>query len=742
MSLRLKTILGIAIIEGLLLLALIMMSLNVFSATLDQELVKYGTSTSRIFAATTRDAVIESDLATLDSFADSVLENPGMVYVRVLDSQEEVLVEKGEERFLKAPFVPDESLAQAKNDGVYDTFADIREDDFFIGRVELGIEASRLNQILVDTRNKATVIALVEIMLVGLFSLILGTYLTRQILNLKQATQRLVSGDLGHEVTVKSNDEIGDLGHSFNAMSRKLKEAHVQLDEQRAYLESVIFNILDGIIIFDREGLIQDCNPAIKTIFGYDKEEVVGKNISILLPEGQHKRRHQEYLASPVLMERVLQAKRELVAEKKDGSKVYIELSINQMDDHRGEEHFVTIITDISRRKQDEIRLQVALDKAHQASKAKSEFLAAMSHEIRTPMNGIIGTADLLSSTGLNPEQAGYVDTICHSGDMLLTIINDILDYSKIEAGQMNLESVPFVLNDLAKSVIDLLQARADEKGLKLVYQHSGDLKGMFIGDPTRLRQVLFNLLGNAIKFTERGQVSLMVKPSAAGHLYFAVTDTGVGISEDHQEKIFESFSQADGTITRKFGGTGLGLAICSKIVQIMGGEIGVQSIEGQGSTFWFDVPLTYQHVAVAEEKTVQEPAPVSNESSTADIGTKKILVAEDNDVNREIVRMYLEKMGHECVLAENGLEALGAVTQDQFDLILMDMQMPEMDGLSATREIRKLSSELGAIPIIALTANALHEDRERCFEAGMTGFLAKPIKKKELEEALITALS
>ncbi|SCA55331.1 putative Multi-sensor hybrid histidine kinase [Candidatus Terasakiella magnetica] len=734
MSLRLKTIIGIAIIEGFLLLALIMMSLNVFSSTLDNELVKYGTSTSNIFAATTQDAVIESDLATLESFAETVMKNPGMVYVRILDSEKDILVEMGDDRALSVTFKADRSLEEAKLDGVYDTFSDIREGDFFLGRVEIGIEASELNQVLADTRNKATIIAIIEIILVALFSFVLGTYLTRQILSLKAATERLVNGELGHEVEIKSSDEIGQLGNSFNVMSSKLKDAHKLLDEQKLYLEGVISNILDGIVVFDKEGIIHDANPAIRHIFGYQAEELIGENISIFLKDGLHKMNHQAYMENPIHMERVIKAKRELSAVKKDGSTVFIELSINQMDVASDDVKYVTIINDITRRKRDEIRLNEALEKANLASRAKSDFLATMSHEIRTPMNGIIGTADLLQTTPLDDEQKTYVETICGSGDALLTIINDILDYSKIEAGQLSLENVLFDLDKLVQGVVNLLKTRAVEKNISLSVDIERETLGAYHSDPGRLRQVLLNLVGNAIKFTHDGGVKIIVSQQGEGHLMFVVQDSGIGIPIENQDMVFDSFSQADGSITRKYGGTGLGLAICKKIVHLMGGEIGVHSIIGEGSRFWLSLPLVKQEKQCAPSS--QRPI-MQNRVNSASTKSLKVLVAEDNDVNKEIVRMYLEKLGHRHALVETGLEALNLVQQETFDLILMDMQMPVMDGVTATQEIRKLSMEAKDIPIVALTANAMQEDRDKCHDAGMDGFIPKPIKLKDLEEVL-----
>ncbi|MCW0232323.1 MAG: PAS-domain containing protein [Ferrovibrio sp.] len=376
-------------------------------------------------------------------------------------------------------------------------------------------------------------------------------------------------------------------------------------------------------------------------------------------------------------------------------------------------------------------------ERAEDASRAKSEFLAMMSHEIRTPMNGVLGTIGLLQNTELSKHQYKLVTTARDSAEHLLTLINDILDFSKLEAGRIDLETIDFDLAHLVESAISMMNPRAVMKGLRMSSQIAPETPRYLKGDPGRLRQILFNLTGNAIKFTDRGEVRILVDstkmPDGRHILSVKVRDTGIGIASDKIERLFGRFSQADSSIARRFGGTGLGLAISKQLAELMGGRIGVESTEGQGSTFWFELPL-------AEGQPVQTEAPTPTDGP-ATLRSLRILVAEDNQVNQMVIGLMLRQLGHQVDVVINGIEACEQVQKAPYDLVLMDMQMPEMDGLTATNTIRKLPHATANIPIIALTANAMEGDRERYIAAGMDDYVAKPIALPMLVAAMNRAM-
>jgi PAS domain S-box-containing protein len=526
---------------------------------------------------------------------------------------------------------------------------------------------------------------------------------------------------------------IGTDNTARKRVEAEQKRLDQRLRDQQFYTRSLVESNIDALMTTDPSGIITDVNKQMEALTGCTRDELIGAPF-------------KDYFTDPERAEAgiklVLSQKKvndyELTACARDGKQTVVSYNATTFYDRsRTLQGVFAAARDVTERKRVEAELQQAKAMAETASQTKSDFLASMSHEIRTPMNAIIGIAELLAKTPLSAEQDNYVQIFRRAGDNLLNLINDILDLSKVEASQLELERTGFSLDDLLEKVREMAAVRAQEKGLALVCEIAPEVPNERVGDPTRLRQVLLNLLGNAIKFTESGEVALRVTPDAdapgAGALRFTISDTGIGIPDEMLGAVFERFTQADSSTTRRYGGSGLGLTISKRLVELMGGCIRVESGLGKGSVFSFSVPLEIRSTGVRRaampvDGGFGDPPPALH-----------ILLVEDSPDNRTITMAYLRNTPHQIEIAENGALAYDRFTSGHYDLVLMDRQMPVLDGLAATRAIRQWeqAQHRAPTPIIALTASALKGDREKFVAAGCTAYLTKPIKQDVLLQAI-----
>ncbi len=699
----------------------------------------------------------------------------------------------------------------------------------------------------------------------GLLAIVLSKWFASPLGRMVKGTVALSRGNFDTRIDIRRSDEFGELAQTINRMAENLGATTVS----KQYVDNIIHSMADALIVVDSSLLIETVNQATTELLEFDREELLGKPIDQIIRIDSKSSVTTEMLSDWTMHQNV-----ELDFIQKFGQCVPVSFSGSVLKNEQGDiRGFVCVVRDISALKVMQAELEKTRDSAVQAAKAKSQFLANMSHEIRTPMNGVLGMLDILNDTDLTDDQRDYLETAHGSAESLLGVINDILDFSKIEAGKMQIERIAFDLREVIEEIGALLAESAQAKGLELMCFMPLDIPSSLQGDPTRLRQILMNLAGNAIKFTGQGEVFLRVTKKYDEQdsiiLLFEVRDTGIGIPQQQQSELFDAFIQADGSTSRKFGGTGLGLTICKQLIEKMGGKIGVRSKEGQGSTFWFILKYHKQkqenfnierinqddlvglRVLVVDDNetnrrilahylkswhmefeslpsavgavecmkhavTVDRPFHVvlldmqmpemdgialsraiksepelsktrlvllssvgisqqdqSVEGIDASLNKPvrqsrlfdtianvmgqwqpeqpnknmpdlpplqaRVLLAEDNLVNRKVALAMMKKLGLEITVATTGRAAVNAVLAENFDAVIMDCQMPEMDGFEATRAIREWEAKnnQGHLIIIAMTANALEGDRQKCIEAGMDDYLAKPVKQASLRSML-----
>ncbi|WP_052941646.1 ATP-binding protein [Chromobacterium subtsugae] len=913
MSFRLKTILGIALIELMMLCILLYFGLGLLRDTSVREMIKRRQIIAEQFAQANQNAVLSTDLATLQSAAEQMVKSSDILYARVFDGHDRLLAEAGDPRSLALhdsakqdsatqdidQLSPDQPLTITRN---------IEIGGIHYGRVELGTSVANHRQLMQKALQNGLMLALSELALSALFSLLLGTYLTRQLESLQQASQKMAAGELGYQVEVQGKDELARTAEMFNRMStqlaldrsqletalnraeesrkdlqrqedlldainymqslfigkvhpetlfsyardilllwfnaehgficelnnqasqpqflpitpalspppqmdtdellqcclyqeqeqllglqqsssgalsqgyyflsipiilassvigsftlffprpvdpdhgnklpaplmktlgqlmqasqaqRKLEQTQLQLSRQQILLSAVIDTSIDGIATLDRLGLFTSANKVTEYMFGLPRGSLIGTALLDCLEPSSRRTLQPLLLGDDIKLSSLLQ----LTAKRADGTPFPIELAITHMPD-TGKDCYNLNIRDITELKTAESELRRAKDKADAANQAKSSFLATISHEIRTPLNGVLGMLELLKLSQLDSGQQDMVDTARDSAHTLLLLIDDVLDFTKIEANQLELVKTPTDIWPLLQRVLSRYAHTAEQKDLNFDLQIDPLLAPTLLLDPLRLRQILQNFLSNAIKFTATGAITLrvQVEKEATGwqNLIFDVIDTGIGIPPEQLQTLFQPFSQGDSATSRRYGGTGLGLAISRRLAELMGGEVAIDSELGHGTR----VSL-HLCVEVAERKA---PPPLALLPSAAPNAEKRILLVEDNPTNLKLATKQLEKLGYRPDTAEDGAQAFEKWRRDHYHLVMTDCLMPNIGGFELARLIRSYEAEHPARPrstIIACTANAAPEELQKTRDAGMNDYLIKPFALETLSAAL-----
>jgi PAS domain S-box-containing protein len=521
---------------------------------------------------------------------------------------------------------------------------------------------------------------------------------------------------------------VGGIGWMlYRELARRARAERSARENEERY--RLLADNSSDLIVLTRDGEAVYVSPAARRLYGYEPEELIGTRI-------ENRVQPDDLPALDAATEEVRTKGEALVAYRcrnKKGELISVEASWHCSPTADGESAgLVVVARDVTQRVRHEEALRAAKEHADAANRAKSSFLAHMSHEIRTPMNGILGMNHLLMGTSLDEQQRDYARTIGDAASLLLRIIDDILDESKLEAGKVEIEYANFDLDKTLDDVVSILRPRAAQKDVRLGIAVDPNACGWFRGDAVRLRQVLLNIAGNAVKFTDRGHVDIDVTvPRALGAhavLRFEISDTGVGIDPAVQTTLFQSFTQADVSISRRFGGTGLGLAIAKQLVELMGGTIGFSSVVGQGSVFCLEIPLER-----VEARPAKAPQGAVSTSARAPQHSLDVLIVEDNKVNQHVAQLIISHAGHRVDLADNGRQGVDAARAKDYDVILMDLQMPELDGIAAAKEIRDLPGRAGQVPIIALTSHAMAGTRDEVLEAGMDDYVSKPFDARML---------
>ncbi len=739
MSFRLKTIIGIALIQTAFFLFLIVMVLNFVESAQNREITERAHTTMNMFAATTRDAILSSDLATLESAAAEILENPGIMYVRIFDANLELMTSSNRESTQQHIFSEDTNLQDALIDGIFDIEKSIEIDNTPLGKIQLGLSTSRLLSEFQVLRNYSLSVAGFEILLMILFSFILGNWLTHRLILLKRAAESIGEGELGVQLKASGSDEIAHTINAFNSMSSKLQTAELQrkktmerLEEAEKQSRLLLTSAAEGIFGIDNTMRISFANPAAARMLEFKTpESMIDTPLAELFDECPQNINHiQQCLNSgdSIHIE-------DSVFHTLEKNSINIEYTCSAIKKDLTVTGAVIIFNDITRRKEAEAAIHRAHHSELEHAQKKADFMSNMSHELLTPLNGVIGLLQLIDKNTLSENYAQFISGAQDSANNLLHIINNILDFINISSDKHVLESIDFNIKKTIHESIKRFQPEAESKGL--VIKQDINLEHNWVkGDPQRLQQVINSLLDNAIKFTQKGGVCVSVKcledTEELINLQFSVTDTGIGIPTEQQQQLFTSFQQADTSSTREYGGVGIGLSICQNLIKKMGGQITLESNPGKGSNFSFN--LQFIASSITEVDDSEPPRQVSKDVPQYNA---HVLLVDDNPVNQMVSSKLCKKYGITFKQAMNGQQALDEFAQANFDLIFMDLQMPVMNGLEATRHIREHEPEQTHQTIIALSANSTDEDRHQCSQVGIDDFISKPLKTHDMELVL-----
>jgi PAS domain S-box-containing protein len=756
---RFLTVMSVILLVGTLVISLVIAISE--ERVLENSLMTTGQSFASYIAKLSKDPLIMKDNIQLDAIVNDANKDEDVAYCIIRDEQGIPLTTQYASINYRLPGLNTVLLMLSGDHGLQDIIDAVKKEEHVIessvpvmidtrniGTVTIGMSAHKMRKQIVKT-------VLFVITLSAAVALVLGVVLfvaSKRIvfdplIELVNASSRLAKGDLSTEVKVRTTGEVKTLVDSFNEMVRNLEKVTVSRD----YVDNIISSMINTLIVVSPQGTIIRANDAAKRLLGYEQEELIGRPaVTIFGAEtilgGERPRRHSwmKTLSADGHVGNIEESYR-----AKNGRAIPVLFSASVMrDDNQVSQGTVYVAQDITVRKlaqealletnrqleETTTRANELAQQAAVASAAKSEFLANMSHEIRTPMNGVIGMIGLLLDTALTPEQHQYAEIASTSAEALLSLLDDILDFSKIEARKLKLENLEFDIRATLEDTAEMLALKANEKGLELVCLIDHKVPSLLRGDRGRLRQILINLGGNAVKFTHRGEVALhvtlMEEDDRCATLRFAVTDTGIGIPEDRRHVLFSHFSQVDGSTTRKYGGTGLGLAISKQLAELMGGSIGMESTEGKSSTFWF---------TAAFEKP---PAGhVVDLVPLADLRDIKVLVVDDYETNRLLVTTLLKTWGCRLAEASDGESALAMLVQasregDPFDVALLDMLMPGMDGAELGRRI-KADPAIAETRLIMLTSLGDRGDVAKFDQAGFSGYLTKPLRRSQLHECL-----